>query len=500
MADSLLERVLLGLAAALALAGAVRFIAVNGEVVGFPYAVNYGEGVVLDQAVRVARGPGLYAPLEKPPYVVDNYTPLFPWLASFTLPARGVSFYGGRAISFLASLAVACCLYAMALSGREKRLPPGRVIGAGIVAAGLYTASGEALDWGALYRVDCLGVALSIAGFALIASGRRCAPLLAAPVFAASLAVLQSLVAAPIAAYGAAVVLDRRRGLWGAAALAALGAVGVAAGAAATGGGFLTHAVRYNALPFRVSAIWIKYVLPLLTYKLPLLAAAALAWVALRKDRSSLPFLVFAPVALLVALSIGRTGADVNYLLVPVAALAALVGRGMVRAPCPWQRATLAGLAAAQLALCLALQGPRIGAAAREAIAARDSRFLAQVAQIEGPVLFEEPSLALLSGRPVVYEPFMCTQLAALGAWNPAPLAAALQAQRYAAVQRTAWLRDRPGGGADVIWLGDRTVPLLAGILAETYAPGGTQEFSRPISAGVREAYMVWRPRGGSGE
>jgi hypothetical protein len=495
--DSWHENLVLTVAGALALAGAVRFSALQVPVVEFPYAVNYGEGVVLDQAVRIARGPGLYTPLAAEPYVVDNYTPLYPYLASLALPSARASFHGGRVISFGACLATAVVLYAMAFVRRRKEASQAALVGAGVIAAGLYLASGEALNWGALYRVDCLGVALSVAGFALAASSLRSGPLLAAPLFVAALAVRQSLIAAPAAAYLAAVLRRRRQGLWGLAAFGALAAAGVVVGQAVTGGGFLTHTVGYNVLPFDAAAIWIKYLRPFVTFKVPLVAGAAWAWLVLRRDRDSLPFLTFAPLALLLALSIGRMGSDANYLLIPVAAMTALVARGVVNAPRRFQRVSLAGLAGLQLVVCLAFERPRMAQADLEAIAKRDSRLVEAISTVKGPVLFEEPSLALLSGRPVSYEPFMCSQLAAVGVWDPAPMVAAVRARRYAAIQRTAWLRGRDGEPAEILWLGDRTIPALSRAISEAYPQPPAVTASRPLEPGLEETYLLWMRPGG---
>src|SRR5579862_2959962 len=43
-----------------------------------PYTLNYGEGPLLDQAVRLAHGENIYQPdLSQPPYTITNYPPLY---------------------------------------------------------------------------------------------------------------------------------------------------------------------------------------------------------------------------------------------------------------------------------------------------------------------------------------------------------------------------------------------------------------------------------------
>ena len=44
----------------------------------FPHPLNYGEGPLLDQAVRLQELQNIYpSDLSKPPYVISNYPPLF---------------------------------------------------------------------------------------------------------------------------------------------------------------------------------------------------------------------------------------------------------------------------------------------------------------------------------------------------------------------------------------------------------------------------------------
>lgn len=70
------------------------------RVILFPYPVDYGEGPLLDQAVRWAELENVYATdLAGPPFTVANYPPLYaiaqaPWVAVF-----GPAFWYGRLLS-----------------------------------------------------------------------------------------------------------------------------------------------------------------------------------------------------------------------------------------------------------------------------------------------------------------------------------------------------------------------------------------------------------------
>src|SRR5215207_7716923 len=74
----------------------------------FPYPLNYGEGPLLDQVVRLAGMKNIYpADLSTPPYVVSNYPPLFVLLQAPLVWIFGPEFLYGRVISLASTMAVA---------------------------------------------------------------------------------------------------------------------------------------------------------------------------------------------------------------------------------------------------------------------------------------------------------------------------------------------------------------------------------------------------------
>ena len=123
-----------------------------------PYTLNYGEGPLLDQAVRLARGENIYqADLATPPYTITNYPPLYV-LAQVPFVERfGPAFWYGRLISLI-SILVAALLLGLTVQAVTKDWIAG-------LAAGLtLPAIPYVYYWSALARIDSLALALSMAG------------------------------------------------------------------------------------------------------------------------------------------------------------------------------------------------------------------------------------------------------------------------------------------------------------------------------------------------
>jgi hypothetical protein len=86
----------------------------------FPYQLDGEEGFLLAQAMRLAHGQGLYGSLDHPPYVVDNYPPLYPMVWSVWLRLAGrdavPSLAAGRVIAASAA-GIAALLVAALVAG-----------------------------------------------------------------------------------------------------------------------------------------------------------------------------------------------------------------------------------------------------------------------------------------------------------------------------------------------------------------------------------------------
>jgi hypothetical protein len=310
----------------------------NVAIVIQPREVMYGESVIHDQASRLLRGEPLYQPVGEQPYTVTAYTPLFYWLAGGLQWAIGTGFWPGRLVSLIASAGVASMTGWLATRHTSSRI-------AGAFAALVFLALGVPGDysWGALYKEDLLGVALSLACIALLATGERDTLRVVAAGSCAALAVLtkQTMVAAGLAGFAWLVVYAgwRKALLFGAVgATAVLGCLGVLQWSTAA---FIDNTVLANVNPFRLDAL-VSNMATLLRYQAGPLAAAALfvasqarRWKKRAETRASsktVPLLIsYWTASLLPLLGLAKVGASQNYWIELAAITAVLATAGVWR-------------------------------------------------------------------------------------------------------------------------------------------------------------------------
>ena len=90
-----------GLLAVLALTRLAAGVAAIGQMP----QLDYGEPIIYSHAARIPNGEALYQPLDRAPFTVAAYTPLYYTLASELQVRVGPGFGPGRAVSYAAGLA-----------------------------------------------------------------------------------------------------------------------------------------------------------------------------------------------------------------------------------------------------------------------------------------------------------------------------------------------------------------------------------------------------------
>ena len=410
------------------------FLRHGWDALSFPFPLNYGEGPLLDQAVRLASFQSIYpADLGAAPYTISNYPPLYLLVQAPFVWLFGPELWYGRMIS-LASVGVTALFVALTLF----TLTRDRIAA---MAAGLtFPAIPYVMRWSSLGRVDLLGLALSWAGLFTVVRWpeRRRAMIAAAVLFVAAVLTRQTYVlAAPLTAFVWLLVGGhRRRALELAGVSWGLGLVSFAALNVVTDGGFFLNTVTANINEFRWERVSFNALGALLAC--PLLLLGGLAFIS-RGPRDgawwiSVPYLALTvPSALLV----GKVGSDVNYLLELSAALCLVTG-----ALIAWQRerprlrALVISLLAVQV-LALA-QSSLVPAGLQDYVIdqEREVRQLSRVvAEADGPVLTDEHmGLLPLNGKKIPLQPFEMTQLSRDGSWDQTRAVQSIRNEEYAVV------------------------------------------------------------------
>jgi 4-amino-4-deoxy-L-arabinose transferase-like glycosyltransferase len=431
------RRVALGIATAVLLLAqgwaVVLFVGQGWDALTFPYPLNYGEGPLLDQAVRLAQFQNIYrGDLTGPPYVVSNYPPLFPLAQAPFVWLFGPAFWYGRLISLLSVAAVALFVGLTLHALTRDRL-------AATAGALIFPAMPYVVRWSSLARVDLMGLALSWAGLYVVVRWphRRWSVVVAGLLLVAAVYTRQTYaLAAPLAAFVWLVAQGQKRralqlaGFAGGAALVLFAALNVL-----TRGGFFLNTVTANLNDFRWERVSLNALGALLAC--PLLLLGTLAFLVLAPRKSNRSWWLVAPYVLAsapLALLVGKVGSDVNYLLELSAALGLATG-----AVISWQRKR--PRVRTLLIVLLAVQVLALGQSSRVPSGLQDyiieqraeiGQLSRIVAEAKGPVLTDDyMGLLPLNGRQIYFQPFEMTQLARDGSWDQRPLVRAIEEERF---------------------------------------------------------------------
>ena len=130
--------------------------------VGFPGQIDYGEGIVWQQAVLIP-GPRMYGDVQTYPFLALNYPPIY-HLVVHALASLGVPWLlAGRLVSIastyaLVALAIAVVFESVRYSGPSA--PSRSAALAGAAASGLLLVTLQPIqDWAYAMRIDMLAIA-----------------------------------------------------------------------------------------------------------------------------------------------------------------------------------------------------------------------------------------------------------------------------------------------------------------------------------------------------
>ena len=444
------------------------FVWHQARAIAFPFPLDYGEGPLLEQARRLAHWQNIYrADLGDYPFTIANYPPVFPALLSLGVRAFGCSYSMGRTLTFVAALVCAAHV------GSIVRKTTGSTIGA-FIGAGFFAATPYVVFWTTLVRIDLVALAFSLGAVAFAAHKptARWTPTLAALIVAAGVLTRQShLLAAPLALTCAFATQGWRR----AAAFVApfIGAVALALVVLdrATAHGFFFNTVTANANQFLwpLFTIYMKDIASL--YAVPIVLAIGYSATRAPWPPFTARLVTFYLVgAALSALTVGKVGAHLNYILELVAALSIFCGLASTRwAKDSWRGAAVNAALAGSIVWVFADAVERTnGLDAKLNLRAEYTRLVTLVDTEQKPVIADEAmGMIVLTPHPLLLQPFEMTQLSHQGVWDQSPLLRDIQAKHFGLIL----INDGPATPA--AWTRERWTPEMLVAIHANYEPHG---------------------------
>ena len=305
---------------------AILIFLIHGlQAIGFNYPLDYGEGTVLNQTLRLMDGQPLYpTDISSPPYLISNYPPVFILLSAALMWLTGPSLLIGRVFVLASTIgtAIVIGLIIKHFNPKHGYLPS-------LVGAGLFLIIPHVLQWSAYFRIDLLAILFSVAGLYLVIKAPEAnrSILLAAVFFLLAAYTRQSFgLAAPVAATIWVWTKNRKQAIklvlmYGITGLVIFGVIHIL-----SQGGFFFHIIEANVNPFNWHTVehFAKQIYQNLSWLIYLFGVYLLVgWRFFRSYAFLVPYML---VSAAVAITIGKVGSNVNYLLEICAAFAIFAG------------------------------------------------------------------------------------------------------------------------------------------------------------------------------
>jgi hypothetical protein len=414
------------------------FIWTTVDIVRFPFGMDYGEAPLMDQARRIINAEVLYkSDLNAPPYVISNYPPLYPSVvACINLIFKTPIFQTGRLVSLFFTLLSGGIVGLFGYS-----LTQNKIIGA--LAAVIFLGNPYVTIWSSLARVDMMALAASLVGLYILYKRVGSIPWIvtAGVCFLISAFTRQTyLLSAPIAAFFWLFHHNKRRALLfalilGASTLLISGMIN-----ALTDGGFYLNIVLANINQYEISRTIMMFRQLLILWPVILLASvAALAlviWDRLTTRHNSASVSVedefplhglsyYSLGALIIAITIGKVGSDVNYFLELLATCSiwvALAAKNSLGLP-TGKRLAVVSLFFFQLVWIIVSAIPltrSLVTSQWEKLPYYESLYQRIQQSVQNGIVLSDDYLdmVVLSGQSIYYQPFEYGQLYHAGMWN----------------------------------------------------------------------------------
>jgi hypothetical protein len=447
--------------------------------------LDYGEGIVLYQAILLQDFRSAYKPIDQYPFIVIHYPPLYHVAVRTFTKLTGDIVSAGRWVSVLSGMLIELTIALMVFLSLPRRFEfINRVTPA--LFGGTLANSLDSMLWTAFARVDTLALLLSFIGIAVfVLQGRRKKlQYLAFVFFVAAVFTKQTMLAAPLACLTVALLIDFRHtvrlalfgGILGASVLTVLTWM--------THGGVIRHWFFYNRNLFSVMRAWHGLNDNFATM-VPIVALAGACVVSVvvqtvniagrgrwhnlkaklelnRYYRLAFVCTVLLIYALVISVTYGKMGSNINYFLewnLVCCPLAALTVFRAVTYPNS-RRVSVPILATTYLLpLLIAMQAfpgsvGNLRSDYNTSVDDGSATLIQLIRQAQGPVLSENMILLIRAGKEIPAEPAIVQQLAETGMWDQGLLIKMIEDHRFPMI---------------IVRNLDRFTPMVADAITQSY-------------------------------
>jgi len=416
------------------LAVCLIFYFINAYIaISFPYDIDYGEGILLNQAKLFAQGTDIYGDISNYPFLVGMYTPVYSLMSAFFVKLFGISFSMGRAISIVSAILIGFLIY------KFNRGKTGRQIA--IFSSLIFFTSPYVNTWTCLFRVDTLGLLFSLTGLYFVFKYEDNRKMyIAVPFLLLSIYTKQSFIAAPIASFVYLFLKDKKRalafiGLFGSVAMILFLIINYV-----TDGEFFLHTVAYNVFPFSKKMAILRYRDMISSHIILFGFASAYTINALSKRERNL-FVIYFIMSALIALTVGKTGAVINYFLETIAASCILTGALWDELRSRIDRESLSNnlvLVLLLLQLVLFFHVPRtywwrLGPDKTAAIS-NFKKISTYVKEASDNILSQNASFIVLNNKTYLFQPYEFSVLQRQGLWDQSKLVNDIKADKISLI------------------------------------------------------------------
>lgn len=386
----------------------------------YPYQLDYGEGIVLWFARELIQGHSIY---DRALMASSNYPPLAMVLSALLMPILGNGYLAGRLLNFGSAIVVAALIYRIVKVETQDRQ-------AGMLAALFFFGSTYIYHWIPVFRVDLIGLALTIAGIYFAWKRERSTDpgrekfylVLFTGAFLLALYTKHTLVAAPAAAFLALARESKRVAIIYALALASIGGGIYFAMDLATYGGFTFGLIDSNATVFLPAQLGTLIGSFAETY-LVMIGLTAWSWVGRVRAGQTGVLEVYFVTTFATLVFVGRVGAWENYFFEAITLVCVFAGFKISNLLHLTGRSRsvsfiLPLLLLVQLLLYTTEHDPRVAAGLVAQDFPANQQLGALLARTNGTIISEDMGALVTSGKPVAYYTFQYASLARSGQWD----------------------------------------------------------------------------------